>query len=226
MTPPLEPVAAQLREQIELLARQLTPGATVAVSIPADPAVVAWDDPVRYRFQASSRVEWAGAGRDPGLADRAADLLTGSGWSARVERFTEYGATQVTVAAERDGFRLMVRFQEEYEGVIYTGETPELIRTEHGRTEPFQHPVGGERTVREGAVLCYECTGLGSCPDCHGRGWISTGPADRKRCPECRGEKVCPVCRGSGELLIAMLTEFDRTHYPQLDTYSVEGDDQ
>jgi hypothetical protein len=213
----LDRAAAQVRDHLEWLAARLTPGATPQVTIPPEPAAVGWQEPVRYRFQASARA--GGRNYDPTIVDQAVAALTGTGWTVHIER-SDDGQTAVT--ATRDDFRVQVRVQEGYGGVVYTGETPAIALYESDSVAPPE-PVVTPQTVSDDAVLCYECAGLGWCPSCQGRGWTTTGPSGRQRCRECLGTKVCPICRGVGELVTAEMTAPDRAHYPHLPTATDKG---
>ncbi|WP_330233015.1 hypothetical protein OHA40_11360 [Nocardia sp. NBC_00508] len=212
----LDRAAERLRDYLLWLAARLTPGVTPQVSVPDHPVAVDWHEPVRYQYRVSARVHPPGAVYDPAVVRRAVAALTEAGWSVEVERSAdESGAVQSTVIGNHDEFVVRIRVQEGYGGVIFTGETPIVAVPEEDSFVPPQ-PVVTAATVGAGAVLCYECAGLGWCPACQSRGWTATGPSGRQRCRECFGAKVCPVCRGAGELVIAELTSGDRAHYPDL----------
>lgn len=205
---------AWLRAQIRDLAAQLTP--EQEPELPArDPVVTDWQEQLRYRHQVTARIERPAELNTPAVIDRAAALLQAAGWQVDKGVTPQEGYTPlVHVTGTREGFRIEVRIQEGYRGVLYTGETAERpLYTVEEFVPP--EPLKTSETVSLGHVLCYECNGLGACPLCLGRGWI-LGDEGRERCRECHGDRVCPVCAGVGELPIASLAKWERDQYPEL----------
>jgi hypothetical protein len=202
-----------LRAQLHDLAAQLTPGQVP--ELPArDPVIADWHEPLRYQHQVTARVEREAAQNDRTAAARAAQLLAAAGWEVTQTVTEEGGVPRFDVVGTRDGFRLGVRFEEGFRGVVYTGETP-MLPLYPAQEFAAPPPEKTAETVSPDHVLCYECRGLGWCPVCEGRGW-TIGPDGREKCPECSGSRVCPVCGGRGESAIDALADWERDQYPEL----------
>ncbi|MBF6327533.1 hypothetical protein [Nocardia transvalensis] len=209
----LDRAAEYLRAQLQWLGAQVVPGSVPHVVIPSHPSAVDWQQPPQHRFEALAKLS---APYDPAFVDRAAHALETTGWAVRVQRSDDPDAVGVVaVVGTRDGYTVQVRTEEGYGGVVLLGETPSVVVYQ---SEPSTAPLPKvtSDTVSKGAVLCYECDGLGACPVCHGRGWTKGGPSGRRRCRECLGARVCPVCGGAGELSIAELSDEARAQYPDL----------
>ncbi|MFC8042048.1 hypothetical protein [Nocardia sp. NPDC057353] len=206
MTPPDEPARRRLEEAAEVLradllalAAELAPGHPPGLTVLPEPAVLEWREPLRYHYRATLHV--------PAALPRAAELLAAGGW--------ELTGTDDGLVAERAGFRLRIRSHGR-DGLSIGGDTPGFVlfpATEWSRPEP----VVTAETLRSGYLLCYECDGLGACPECFGRGWILDAGQRRTRCVECHGARTCPVCAGAGQLAIAELSSAARAQYPALD---------
>ncbi|MGW0250977.1 hypothetical protein ACWDYH_30550 [Nocardia goodfellowii] len=207
----LDRAAEFLSAQLRWLGGQIVPGAVPHVVIPARPARIDNTDPGRYRFEAVANLSWRD---DPTAAHRAAHILTTAGWTVALQRDPHY-PTVVTVTATREGYRLQVRTEEGYDGIVLLGETPGIALYEEV-TPPAPAPAVTSATAHPGAVLCYECDGLGACPTCQGRGWTKGGPSGRHRCRSCLGSRRCPICEGAGELPLEDLSDADRAHYPRI----------
>ncbi|MFC9892443.1 hypothetical protein ACFVMC_02000 [Nocardia sp. NPDC127579] len=208
----LEQSAEFLRGQLQWFGGQLVPGAVPHVVIPKHPSQVDWSDPPRHRFEALANLSGP---PDPTRADHAARVLHTAGWTVQVQRDPQT-PTVVTVRGDREGYRLQARLEDGFGGIVLLGETPN-IQLYQPDPSPGVVPAVTADTISDGAVLCYECDGAGSCPTCRGRGWTKAPTATgRQRCRTCLGSRVCPVCGGAGELRIAELSDEDRIHYPHI----------
>ncbi|MEV6135823.1 hypothetical protein AB0L63_07105 [Nocardia sp. NPDC051990] len=207
----LDRAAEFLRGQLHWFGGQIAPGAVPHVAIPAHPSRVDNTDPGRYRFEAVANLTWRD---DPTAVHRAAHVLRTTGWTVDMHRDPDF-PTVVTVVGIKDGYRMQARTEEGYGGIVLLGETPDVVLYEDDPL-PTPPPAVTPETLSPGALLCYECDGLGHCPVCKGRGWTKGGSTGRIRCRECLGSKVCPVCGGAGEVAVTDLTEEARAHYPDL----------
>ena len=212
----LERDGTSLRAQILELARELTPEQLPDIVLPT-PSTVDWHEPLQYQYRVSDRIQRAVELNTPEFIDRAAAVLTDRGWAIERGSTEVPGSTpMIHVAGSRNGFRIMVRVQEGYPGVLYVGETaPRPLYTPETFVPP--PPEKTAETVDPGYVLCYECQGRGWCPLCQGRGWV-TGDDGRETCPECHGLLGCPICDGRGQLVITELDTWERRLYPELGT--------
>ncbi|MEV6273926.1 hypothetical protein [Nocardia sp. NPDC051832] len=208
----LDSAAEFLRGQMRWFGAQLVPGTDPHVVIPKHPGQVDRSDPPRHRFEALANLVCS---PDPARADRAAHILHAAGWAVQVQRDPEHPAV-VTVRGDQEGYRLQARIEDGYEGIVLLGQTPEIQLYQPDPPAAPPAPAVTPGTVGPGAVLCYECDGLGLCPTCHGRGSVPGGPSGRHRCRTCLGARVCPICGGAGELRIADLSDADRAQYPQI----------
>lgn len=211
----LDRAAECLRAELHRPAVQLTPAQGPDLYMPSDPFIVGWHE-LLYQHHATARIERPAEHYDATLATRAASLLTSAGWQV-TDDVTDAGSDTelATVTADRDGFRVRVRIQRGFGGVVYRGQTPAMsLYTPESFVRP--DPVRTPETVRRGYVLCDECDGLGWCPVCEGRGWCPNEQHGRKRCPECYKDRLCPICQGAGELEIAHLPAWKRDRYPEL----------
>jgi hypothetical protein len=212
----LDRAAESLRAELHRLAVQLTPAQDPDLFMPSDPFIIDWHEPLLYQYQATARIERPAEHYDAALATRAASLLTSAGWQVTNDVTNAGSDTELTtVTADRDGFRVRVRIQRGYGGVVYSGQTPAMALY---TPEPFVRPdpVRTQETVQEGYALCDECDGLGWCPVCEGRGWCPNEEHGRERCPECFENRFCPICQGDGEVEIARLPDWKRDQYPEL----------
>ncbi|MFC3964555.1 hypothetical protein [Nocardia jiangsuensis] len=201
----LDRAAAELRAELLGLTARLFPGASPELSMLAEPAVLEYREPLRHHFTATLQVAEGGADDVP----RAAAVLADAGWLVTA-------ADDRTLTATRGGFRLRVRAYAGAAGLGISGETPGYVLS--AQAAPARpEPVVTAATLRAGALLCYECAGLGHCPECLGRGWILDAERRRTRCVECRGARTCPVCAGAGQLVIRELSDPQRQQYPELD---------
>jgi len=106
--------------------------------------------------------------------------------------------------------------REGHELLIYEGDGPGIL-TFTGWTElPGAHTIS---TVR-GAVLCYQCEGLGACDLC-----LGTGRYEGRRCPECtagnNGPGRCTICGVTGYLDLDRIPDWARKAYKGADAEPV-----
>lgn len=204
----------ELRRYLRELAEHLTPGHALDLFGPVR-SIVDWHEPLLYRSAATSRVELPVAHQDGSLVGRAAEWLTAEGFEVTRETSQDAGNAAYTVVATKDGLELRIRLAEGRSQVLYMGETPRMALYSPEVFVPPE-PVMTAETLSPGAVLCYECDGLGWCHCCHGRGWVSDEEKGRKRCRQCFDDRVCPICRGAGERWIGDLHDFELGYYPEL----------
>ncbi|MEU6580749.1 hypothetical protein [Nocardia sp. NPDC046763] len=204
----LDRLGAALRAQLVELITDLTPGTGLSLLFLDAPTVVDWADPPRYHYSGLIRGQRPATVPAADLVERAAALLAAAGWEVGTE---EVEAGAVVVTGHRQGNSIEVRVSGRSSSVMFSGQTPALALSGPGefrRPDPVRTP----ETLTPGYVLCYECDGLGACPECNGRGRLSNGHI----CPECNGGRFCPICRGAGQLAVSELSPFQRTYYPEL----------
>lgn len=204
-----------LRDRILDLAAELDPERVPTLRVPAEPSVVDWHTPLRYSYAFTALVAGSDEQYDPGLPERAARWLTGTGWTVATEvTRPAAGPDRTTVTGLWNDYRLRVRTEQNLGGILYMAETPAIPLA---IPEPWvpPPPVRTPETVSRGYVLCYECDGAGWCPECKGRGWVES-ERGRETCGECLGDRDCPVCRGHGELAVNRLQDWQRNQYPDL----------
>ncbi|APB01556.1 hypothetical protein [Nocardia seriolae] len=206
----LDRLGAVLRAQLVELIADLTPDADLGLLFLDEPTVADWSEPPRYHYSGLIRGERPATVAAADIARRATALLAGAGWEVGEVADTSGPKPAVVVTGRRDGLGIEVRVGDHTSAVMFSGRTPALALRE---PEEFRlpDPVRTPETLTSGHVLCYECRGLGACPECGGRGWLG-----EERCPECHGSRVCPICGGDGELAISELSPYQRTHYPEL----------
>ncbi|WP_067695702.1 hypothetical protein [Nocardia jejuensis] len=207
----LDRLGRSLRAQTVELVTELTPGADLDLLFLDEPTVSDRHEPVKYRYSTDFRGE-----RPPGVeaADlvlRGAEMLSAAGWTVTASPADVVPGSIGT----KDGSTIEIRATTAHPSVLFSVRTREMSLTEP-RVFEWPTPVRTAETVDPGYVLCYECDGLGRCPECGGRGWLPDEEQGRITCPECLGEKVCPICRDAGQLLISRLQTFQRGYYPDL----------
>ncbi|MGY0064162.1 hypothetical protein ACWY4P_48320 [Streptomyces sp. LZ34] len=159
----LEEASAWLREQIRTLAAHVTPGEDPDVSVPFDPLIVDWREPLQYQYRMSGRVDLPAERHELPVPARAAAFLRKEGWDTAEEIAESDSGRLTTVIASREGFRVSVRFEDA--GVLYSGRTSMLALY---TAEPFVRPapVLTPEAVRRGYLLCCECVGPLAWPLC------------------------------------------------------------
>ncbi|MTE11545.1 DnaJ-like cysteine-rich domain-containing protein [Nocardia aurantiaca] len=207
----LDRLGAALRAQLVELIVDLTPGTDLGLLFLDEPTVADWTEPPRYHYSGLIRGERPAAVSAADIARRAAALLGAAGWEVGEAQDFSGPRPAVVVTGQRDGNSIEVRVGEHTSAVMFSGRTPALALREPKEFR-LPDPVRTPETVTPGFVLCYECDGLGACPECGGRGRLPGGHL----CPECNGTRVCPICRGAGQLAISLLSSYQRTHYPEL----------
>ncbi|MGV9663629.1 hypothetical protein [Nocardia niigatensis] len=207
----LDRLGAALRAQLTELVTDLTPGADLGLLFLDEPTIAEWTEPPRYHYSGLIRGERPATVPAADLARRAAALLAAAGWQVGESSDSTGAYPAVVITGHRDGSSIEVRVGDHTSAVMFSGRTSALALRD---PEEFRwpDPVRITETLTPGHVLCYECDGLGACPECGGRGRLAGG----ETCPECRGARVCPICRGAGQLAVSQLSPFQRTHYPEL----------
>ncbi|MEU8517330.1 hypothetical protein AB0C76_38015 [Kitasatospora sp. NPDC048722] len=180
-----------------------------------EPKVADRSDPPRHHYAAEYQGNRPAGATAVGTASRAAFLLRTAAWDVTVSREHDDGRLWTVVVAHRDGNEIRVLTSDDTPAVVFRGRTPALALCPPQPVEEPE-PVRTPATVTPGYV-CYECDGLGRCPGCAGRGWVPSRKRPRSRCGECGTTMVCPICRGGGELAASGLSEYQRSHYPELD---------
>ncbi|GAB0107155.1 hypothetical protein JMUB6875_61470 [Nocardia sp. JMUB6875] len=207
----LDRLGAALRAQLVELIADLTPGTDLGLLFLDEPTVADWTEPPRYQYSGLIRGERPATVAAADIVRRATALLDAAGWETGTAPDTTGARPAVVVTGHRDGNSIEVRVGEHTSAVMFSGRTPALA-LRAPREFRLPDPVRTPDTVETGFVLCYECDGLGACPECGGRGRLSDG----QMCPECLGARVCPICRGVGQLLVSGLSDYQRTQYPEL----------
>lgn len=200
-----------LRAQLVDLIALLTPDADLTLLFLDEPTVTDWHEPLKYRYSTTFRGQRAA---EVGAADtvrHAAALLANAGWEVSESR--EVNRTLVT--GYSNGNTVEVRVPDQVPTVLFSAATPAMALATTSEPE-WPDPVRTAATLSSRHVLCYECDGLGRCPECGGRGWLSDTAAGRVTCPECSGGRLCPICQGAGQLAISRLQPFQRRFYPDL----------
>ncbi|MVU78975.1 hypothetical protein GPX89_17190 [Nocardia sp. ET3-3] len=207
----LDRLGAALRAQMVELITDLTPDTDLGLLFLDAPTVADWAEPPRYHYSGLIRGQRPATVPAAELARRASAMLTAAGWDVGETEDTSGARPAVLITGRRDGNSIEVRVGDHTSSVMFSGRTPELAlrgQEETRRPEPVRTPG----TLTPGYVLCYECDGLGACPECLGRGRLANG----RLCPECNGAGFCPICRGGGELAVSGLSTFQRAYYPEL----------
>ncbi|TDB91552.1 hypothetical protein E1091_13690 [Micromonospora fluostatini] len=207
------------------LARALEPDQEPDDALLPEPAVLDRREPLRHAYQVTLSLL---ATKQPCAAhavDRGGLLLAEDGWSVE----TATGPTGRRAVGRRDGFVITVSAPDgEHtacrlgEGFAITGETPHVLLHEPVEFVPPEPCVTAE-TLPAGALLCYECDGLGWCPCCLGRGFVLDDDRRRQRCPCCFTRQVCLICEGAGLKWIHMMSWWAREQYPELRQDRPEG---
>ncbi|MFG2905443.1 hypothetical protein ACGF13_10345 [Kitasatospora sp. NPDC048286] len=181
-----------LRAQLVELIDELAPGSDLSLLFLAEPEVVDWHEPLRYRYSVG--------------------CFTGM----RPANVTAAGGTvRIVVTGRRHGCGIEIRAVDHMSTLWFSWQTPAMALyepEEFRRPEPLLTP----ETVTPGYVLCYECDGLGWCHDCGGRGWRPDAAHGRVNCPACHRRRVCVICRGAAELAVTDLSLYQRGYYPEL----------
>ncbi|MEV6771259.1 hypothetical protein AB0N05_21830 [Nocardia sp. NPDC051030] len=208
----LDRLGGALRAQLVELISELTPGTGLDLLFLDEPTVVDWHEPLKYRYSTDFRGARAAEVGAAEVARLGAGRLAAAGWT--VSQAPEADGSGTVVTGTRDGMSIEIRVAEHVPNVLFSGRTPAMALF----TPSFEWPapVRTPENLTPGYVLCYECDGLGRCPECGGRGWLPDEAAGRVKCPECLGRRVCPICRDAGELAISQLQPFQRGYYPEL----------
>ncbi|MFI6823335.1 hypothetical protein ACIBJE_20605 [Micromonospora sp. NPDC050187] len=214
----LENAARFLRDRMLSLARLLEPGQHPDITMLPEPAILDWREPLRYAYKATLGLV---AREHPSAAHAVrygGDLLTALGWS--VENDT--GPAEARAVARRDGFVITLYAVHREQDVSHYGdsygiggETPHVLLHEPVGFVPPE-PVVTTGSLPTGALLCYECDGLGWCPGCLGRGFTRDDCQRRQRCNLCFTRRICPICEGAGLKWIHAMNRWERTQYPEL----------
>ncbi|KXK60655.1 hypothetical protein AWW66_17730 [Micromonospora rosaria] len=214
-----------LDANMRALARALEPDQQPEPDLPPEPAVLDRREPLRHAYQLTLSLV---AMKQP-CADHAVHrgglLLAEAGWSVE----TDPGPTGNRAVARRDGFVItVVSCHGEHavcrvgEGYAITGETPHVLLHEPVEFVPPE-PCVTAGTLPAGALLCYECDGLGWCPCCLGRGFLLDDDRRRRRCTCCFTQRVCLICEGAGLKWVHTLSGWAREQYPELRQDRPEG---
>ncbi|MER5302528.1 hypothetical protein ABT039_24105 [Streptomyces lasiicapitis] len=210
----LKRLARALREQMVELITDLTPGSDLRLLFLDEPSIVDWHEPLWYQYSSGfDGKRPAGVGAAD-VASRAAALLRSAGWEVATSQETAGGNPRLVVSGRREGNEIDVRAGDHLAIVWFSARTPKMALYEPQEFE-WPQPVCTPETVAAGSVLCYECDGLGWCPCCGGRSWVSSEAHGRKNCPLCYRERVCPICRGRGGLYISELSPYQRGFYAE-----------
>ncbi|MEU4565021.1 hypothetical protein [Micromonospora sp. NPDC023956] len=214
----LENAAWLLRHEMQSLAQALEPGQHPGVTMLPEPAILDWREPLRHAYTASLDLV---AKEHPSAAHAVrygGGLLTALGWS--VENHT--GPAETRADARRDGYLITLcavhpergvsRYRDRY-GI--RGTTPHVLFHDPVEFVPPE-PVVTAGTLPAGALLCYECDGLGWCPGCLGQGFTLDDDRRRQRCNLCFTKRICPICEGRGLKRIHAMNTWERRHYPEL----------
>ncbi|WP_438309889.1 hypothetical protein ACSHWO_02695 [Streptomyces sp. HUAS TT3] len=205
---------ATVRGCLRALAEQLTPGQVPEFAVPPEPLRDGGTVPATYHHAFIERVQADGAqppqeAYGPGLAARAAALLSAGGWDTGGRR--PGAEDREAKGVLRGGPWVRVSVPASRSSVLYEGRTSDIALYEpvpHVRPGPSATP----ETLWAGHELCYECDGLGWCPVCEGKGWVLGGnpgwgsrsiprdPDRLGRCPLCSTRRVCPICNGAGQV--------------------------
>ncbi|MGW3073276.1 hypothetical protein [Kitasatospora sp. NPDC001132] len=212
----LDRLGQMLRAQLVELIDELAPGGDLSPPFLAEPEVVDWHEPLRYRYSVGCFT-----GRRPAnvtatdAASRAAALLESAGWKVATSQEEADGTVRIVVTGRRHGCGIEIRAVDHMSTLWFSGQTPAMALyepEEFRRPEPLHTP----ETVTPGYVLCYECDGLGWCHDCGGRGWRPDAARGRVNCSACHRRRVCVICRGAAELAVTDLSPYQRGYYPEL----------
>ncbi|MRH88617.1 hypothetical protein GFY24_14390 [Nocardia sp. SYP-A9097] len=200
-----------LRTQLADLIALLTPDADLTLLFLDEPTVADWHEPLKYRYSTTFRAQRAEDVSAPDTVRRGAAMLANAGWEVSESR--EVNRTLVT--GYSNGNTLEIRVPDQVPTVLFSASTPAMALTTVSEPER-PDPIRTAATLSSRHVLCYECDGLGVCPECGGRGWLTDAAAGRVTCPECSGGRMCPICQGAGQLAISRLQPFQRRFYPDL----------
>lgn len=221
----LDRLGRALRSQLMVVIDDLTPGSDLSLLFLNEPRVVERHEPPRYQYAAEFFT-----GKRPthvsaaDIASRAAALLTSAGWrqSATTSQESPGRTPRIVVTGRHDnGCTIEIHVTNDNgpappSKVWFSGRTPTMALRE---PEEFRwpEPIRTAETVTSGHVLCYECDGLGQCPECGGRGWAPDETRGRENCRACRRTRVCLICRGAAQLPISQLSSYQRGYYAELD---------
>ncbi|MFJ9362863.1 hypothetical protein ACIRRA_00375 [Nocardia sp. NPDC101769] len=207
----LDRLGAALRAQLVGLITDLTPDTDLGLLFLDAPTVAEWAEPPRYHYSSLIRGQRPATVSAAELARRASALFAAAGWEVGETEDLSGAGPAVVITGRREGNSIEVRVSGQSSSVMFSGRTPEIAVRDPQESRPPE-PVRTPETLTPGYVLCYECDGLGLCPECRGRGRLSNG----RLCPECNGSRFCPICRGAGQLAASQLSEYQRTYYPEL----------
>ncbi|GLY22809.1 hypothetical protein [Micromonospora sp. NBRC 101691] len=214
----LDRAAIILRDTMAHLVRLLEPDQQPEIDLLPEPAILDWQEPLRHAYTATVTLT-ARKHRSAAHAVRhGADLLSGWGWAVEEET----GPAETRTVARRDGFVISLYAFGRQPGVSHrgdgygiSGQTPHVLLYEPVGFVPPE-PIVTADALPNGALLCYECDGLGWCPCCLGRGFTLDDDRRRQRCQLCFTRRICPICEGTGLKWIHALNSWERGQYPEL----------
>ncbi|MEW1636916.1 hypothetical protein AB0469_22905 [Streptomyces sp. NPDC093801] len=137
-------------------------------------------EPLRHRYATWYQGERPRKATAAETSSRAVLLLRAAGWDVTVSQEHDDGILWTVVVAHRDGNDIRILTSEDTPAVSFRGRTPALVPGPPQpvrQPEPEPEPVRTPQTLTPGYVLCYECDGLGLCPDAAAAGGWSARPA-------------------------------------------------
>ncbi|MEW2375359.1 hypothetical protein AB0883_04525 [Micromonospora sp. NPDC047812] len=216
-----------LREELLGVAAHFAPRQGLPVVMSREPDDHFRYEPLWYARRATLRLT---ADFDPAVVvQRIAHRLAEQGWHTTCNASSTAVAT---AAATRDGFFLWVEAYPGLSRVDLGGSTPPVLLygdppgtgvvppppppPPPSPPRPFvpPEPVVTEATRKPGHVLCFDCDGLGWCPECLTRGYLLDDLGERQRCVVCFGSRICQICGGFGQKSLAEMPSWERRRYP------------
>ncbi|MFI1100734.1 hypothetical protein [Streptomyces melanogenes] len=208
----LDRLGRALRARMVELITDLTPGADLGLLFLDEPTVADWHEPLRHHYSALLRGERPASVGAADITSRAAALLDSAGWQVTTSQDGDGPRRWSVLTGRRGDSSIEIRVGHHMSAVMFSGQTPALaLRAPEEFTWP--EPRCTPETLTPGYLLCYECDGLGACPECGGRGWVPDQVHGRADCRACRRQRVCVICRGAGQLAASLLSPYQRGYY-------------